>query len=272
MDHVCLRDEDLADAAVLSTDSPARRQWMACVRCRARVAAFAEFLQPSIGGTGPEWDEADARLAAALESEIHGRALSERTSVGERIAPDLRRPSRGNGGSRPGLTDRSAWRFFRWCLSPALRPAVALAVLVVALAAIQGIRLFGRSKGDEIILRDGATRPALALEPRGVKHLPDGALSLSWSPIEGADRYDVVFFGEDLTEKKRFDASAAPLLTVPAGEMTALAGFPQADSTGAVGATGPTREGAPIFWRVIAYRGGDVISQSRIRPLRTAAR
>lgn len=270
MDHLCLRDEDLAGAADLPDDSPARRQWMACARCRARVAAFAEFLQPSTFGSGPEWDEADARLAAALENEIHDRPVGERVPTGQRSAPfeggrtpEPRRPVRGNGGSSPGSTDGPGQRLFRWLLSPSLRPVGALAVLVVALVTIQGIRLLDRPKGDAIVLRDGATPPAVALEPREVERRPDGALSFSWNPVEGADRYEVVFYGDDLAEKMRFDAAAAVSYSVPAQAATALTGAPPAGSTG---------ESAPLFWRVIAYRGGDVAAQSRIRPLRTQVR
>jgi hypothetical protein len=245
MDHVCLRDDDLAEAAALPAEDPVRRQWMACARCRARVAAFAEFLQPTVVGKGAEWDEADARLAAALESEIQGRSVEERTPVGERTALDPGPASRGSGGSRSGSTDNPVRRFFRQLMSPSLRPVAALGVLVVALVTIQGIRTFDHPKGDAIVLRQGAGGPAAVLEAGTVKPLPDGAISLSWTRLEGADRYEVVLYGEDLTETERLDAAATTTLTVPAAEK------------------------APLFWRVIAYRGGDVISQSKIRSLRT---
>jgi hypothetical protein len=248
MGHICLRDEDLAAAVALPADDPARRRWNVCARCRARVAAFAEFLQPSVTGTGPEWDEADARLAAVLESEILGRPVTERAPVGNRNEPGPRPLPGGSGSSGPGWTAGPAQRFFRWALSPSRRPAAALGVLAVILITIQGIRLLDRPKGDEIILREGRVGSAVAIESGEVKRLSDGALSLSWSPVEGADRYEVVVYGEELTETRRFDAGAATTVTVPAQAV------------------------APLFWRAIAYRGGDVAAQSKIRPLRTQDR
>jgi hypothetical protein len=284
MDHICLRDEDLPGMAALPVDSPARRPWESCVRCRARVAAFAEFLQPSVAGAGREWEEADARLAAALESEIGGGPVPERAPAGERTAPDAGRPLPGYGASRSGPADGSARRLFRWLWQPSLRPVAAVAVVVVVLVTIQGIRRIDRPESDAIVLRDGTAQTAAALEPREVKRLSDGALSLSWSPADRADRYEVALYGEDLVERKRLDAANNLSLTVPAGEWSALAGSSSAGLTGpaaTTGATGATdsigassraRGAAPLFWRVIAYRGGDVIAQSKIRSVAAPAR
>ncbi len=256
MEHLCLRDEDLAAAAELPAESPARRQWSACARCRARVAAFAEFLHPSIEAKGPFWDDADARLAAALESEIQGIPLGAKVPAGRPdapagapVAPGHRPRSRERGTDRPGPGEGPIQSFFRWLVSPSLRPVAALAVLVVALGAIGGIRLLGRQSGDAIILREGSTPASSTLALGDVSRAPDGGFSLSWSPVEGADRYEVVLCGEDLVEMKRFDAGGASSFVIPAEDA-----------------------GAPLFWRVIASRQGDPIAQSRIRPLRAPAR
>ena len=300
MEHLCLRDEDLAAAAELPADSPARRQWSACPRCRARVAAFAEFLHPSIEAKGQPWDDADARLAAALESEIRGMPLGAKVPAGSpdapagaRAVPGQRPRSQGRGTDRPGPGEGPIHRLSRWLVSPSLRPVAALAVLVVALGAIGGIRLLGHRSSDAIILREGSTPASSTLALGDVSRTPDGGVSLSWDLVEGADRYEVVLCGEDLVEMKRFDAGGSSSFVIPAEESAALTGIPRADgpdpsgspgtgaSSGATGSDGPMPPsasqgsedaGALLFWRVIASREGDTIAQSRIRPLRPPAR
>jgi hypothetical protein len=77
------------------------------------------------------------------------------------------------------------------------------------------------------------------------------ALDLEWTPVAGADRYVLVFYGADLNEITRVEGSDAPHLTLRADALPA-----------------GLAHGQELLAGVIAMRGVDPIAESKPRSLR----
>lgn len=218
----CIDEEKLASYAELPPDGPARSHLAECARCRARIAAFTAFHSPPDVPAGARPDDADSALAAMLDREIRARASN---------AP-------AHGGSLAS--------FLRALVRPSLRPAWAVAVVVVA---ILGVREAVRRGDEPIVLREEMDAPVAEVVTHAPSMAAGGAILLRWDPVASADRYVAVFYGEDLAELTRTDAVPEASCRLP----DALA----AD----------LRSGKPLFWRVLAFRGGDEIASARMATL-----
>jgi hypothetical protein len=126
----------------------------------------------------------------------------------------------------------------RWFEMPAFRlVAAAAAVAIVVVAAFQ----FGPDSRDPVLR--GADRVELTTHAPHVA--PDGAVVLSWSPIDGANAYQVVLLREDLSEVSRPAVTRDPQIEV--------------DARASDGAT---------HWQVVALKDDAVVAESAPRPLR----
>ena len=137
-------------------------------------------------------------------------------------------------------------RISKRMLMPGLAAAaVAIVVLIIALSPFPG--------GDRrqlSPLRGWGSREA-ELEA-GPATLREGAVRFEWKSNPEADRYEVQLFDASLREIARFDAGRATSLTVQTSEMP--------------------ETGDAIFWRIVAFRGGDELAHSPPRPLVAGSR
>lgn len=152
-----------------------------CPRCRALLAQHRAFLESEAGTVAPtatQLADADAALAAALEREMSGG----------RVAPPVTASPRTLAAE-----PRASW--WQALFAPALRPAWGFAaVLVVAGGVYLSVRpdvQRGEVRGDSPVSASVTTLAPVASE---------GAVTLSWEPVAGADHYDVVLLAPDLSE------------------------------------------------------------------------
>ncbi len=247
MSHTCLRDEELFDAAASAENARLRREAEACPRCRARLAAFHEFLHPSGVPAGAKPEEADRRLAVAFDTPHRGgRPAGQPTTspAGATSGPTGAAP-------RKAETPVSWWRATGGTRGlRGLRLAWAGAAIVVLIWAGHEAGVFEREGGHPILLREDPGGASCVVETHAPVLDAGGAVRLSWSPVAGADRYDVVIHGEDFREILQLDAAGQLSLILPAEQADRL------------------RAGSEIYlWRVAAYSGGDMLAQSPIQPL-----
>jgi hypothetical protein len=104
---------------------------------------------------------------------------------------------------------------------------------------------------EEMVLRDDATSAAaFVLHPAEIRN--DGGIALSWSPMAGADRYQVRVYGPDLSEVYRSpDVAETSLLVDRSALPTDLP--PALDLT----------------WRVYGLSEGDIVGLSAPGSIRT---
>lgn len=244
MTHTCLRDEELALLAERTGD-PRLHEVEQCASCRSRLAAFRSFLLTGEVPAGARPGEADARLRSALDAEIYG-------SPREESLPAARRKDDSSAGDlhpEGGLPGR----FFRSLWSPGSRLAWGTAIVILAIVGIRSSGLLGPGDGESTALRDGGRAGVPELQIVDPVPDPSGGLRLGWSAMAGADRYEVVLHGKEFSERDRIDAGAETGCVIPAGLLAT-----------------PSGAGRPLYWRVLAYQGGDLVAQSRIAPLAPA--
>lgn len=220
--------EEFVRLLALPEDDPERRQAEASGKLDAWRRMLREFEEPGPGeATAGELAGADAALGRHVESMLGTPA------GGHRSAP------RAAG---PGLL---AWLASIWS-RPALRPAFALAALVIVGGA--GWWLAGERVGrGERAVRGVAPEAAIVVEARATP----GALDLTWGPVAGAERYRVRFYGPSLSELDRRDDVTEPHLRLEPGTL------PRG-----------TASGQEILVEVVALRGGDAIAVSAPKAVR----
>ncbi len=170
----CFPPEDAARVAALAADSPERRHAADCPRCAALLSAFAAYEAADPAGV-PARDLADAnaRLSAALAQEIG--------DLEEEPAPAPR-------------AIRAAPRELPWFLRPALRPAFALAALLLAVGTFAWLRP-GHDGGAPELRGGGRAAPEIAQADFAAD-----SLRLAWHGMPGADAYEVRFYSSELAE------------------------------------------------------------------------
>lgn len=230
MKNACIQESDLPVVSELPESSAPRRHLQGCARCRARLAAFKAFFEPADAAEGARPDEADRVLASILDREIYGTA--SRAAAGHRLGE--------SSGAGFGAMIRLLWR-------PALRPAWAVGILLLG---IVGVRELRHSGDEPIILREDRDAAAASIVPGEPAWTADGSLELRWGALAGAERYLVLYYGEELDELGRIEAGGAPRCLLPEAAVRQV------------------REGAQLFYRVFALRGGDRVASSTMTPLR----
>jgi len=202
-----------------------------CPRCRGLLDAYRAFIEADASVVTPhELEDADARLSRAL-ADIVGAP----TATG---APAPGRPVAGFTRREPSFWDR--------LLRPAMRPAVAFALIAAVLGAVLlGPRLLPHRGADT--LRGGP--PAATLRLTRFERTGD-VVHLGWSAVPGADAYQLRFFSPSLAELGRVGPVTGESRDIPVSEL----GFPLAD-------------GDTVLVRVVGLAGGDVIATSEARVL-----
>lgn len=207
-----------------------------------RRRAYEEFMDPGPLPPGADLPTAEARLLEALEREAGvplvpdpdpGIARARRT-----VAPALDADMPG------GLAGRIA----RWLGAPRLRPAFALAVVLVAAIGVW-TQVGPHREGEPPLLRGPAGGPtetpgAWSAQPRATP-LGEGRTRLAWAPAPQATGYAVVFLADDLHEIARVGDLEATTLVL---DREAL--------------PGGLASGQVVLWRVSAYAGADELARS----------
>ena len=157
--------------------------------------------------------------------------------LSERLGEEIFGPGHGST-SRGGLAG-----FISILQRPrVLRPALALAAVILVAIALAQLRETDPRK--RIILRseEGVTEQLVPREPRRTN---DGDLVLAWSALPGADAYRVQVFDSTLRELVAFETGADTSLVLPPAAFSGLG-----DNAGS------------LVWRVQALSEGDEIARS----------
>ncbi|HEU4929795.1 MAG TPA: hypothetical protein VFU38_08190 [Candidatus Krumholzibacteria bacterium] len=213
MEAHCIDVEQIGEIVGLPEDHPQRRHALSCPRCRSLLASYREFVKAEpVGGSGVE------KARAPLDDHI--RAGAERWIASQAPASSqVREPW---------------WR--GW-----LKPAPLLAT--AAVAAIAAVMLWNARTPQEGALRDGNSgAQPFSLQPARVDA---ESIHLSWTPMPGADRYEVRLFGPDLSEIYRHPETAQTKVVIPRSALPSTLP-PSLDLT----------------WRVYALSGGDPLEAS----------
>lgn len=213
MEAQCIDVKRIGELIDLPADHPDRRHADVCPRCRSLLDSYLAFMQAEgVAGSGVE------RARKTLDLGIREGA--------EKWIP---------AQTRSSSLARAPW--WRGLLKPA--PLLAGAAVVIA-----SVFVWNSRGPEEGVLRDGAVESQpFSLLPAEVGS--DGALSLSWTPMAGADRYQVRVYGPDLSEVYRH-ADVAETQTVISRSVLPTDLPPTLDLT----------------WRVYALSEGDVVEVS----------
>jgi hypothetical protein len=217
MTNECIPMEALGTLEALAPDHPLRRHAATCPRCSSLLFAYAEFARATpVDGANPA--DADRRLDAFIAREVERHHADP--------VPVSGAPRRGRG---------------RWFDVPVLRLAAVTAAIVLVAAVVWQWQPWG---GDEIVYRSGTGAAGGAITVEAPRALEDGAAELAWSAVAGADVYEVMLLGPDLSE---------------------LAVIPVRDAT-SVRVDRARMEGA-VYWQVGALREGGLVANSAPEPL-----
>jgi len=221
MKNECIDIELIPDTLELPSDDSRRRHVETCSRCSAVLASYQAFMkEETVAGADPE--AAHTRLTAFVESEI-GVTREEGES-----------PARSSDPPRKGLLSRVTGTFF-------MRPAMAAAALVIVAAGVLWWRPWAP---EEIVLR-GST-PAGEIQPlvlSAPQILSEDEVVLDWTPMDGADSYQVHLYDEDLNTIVLFEPTVETTLVISRSVIPA-------DAPGV------------LIWRVVALQKGDEIGSS----------
>jgi hypothetical protein len=194
-------------------------------------------MKPRTPPPSAEVQRAEQQMASAVRRAIEESGLPVLPAAG---SPAVRAVTAKPASRRAA---RPIWRF----------ALAAAAVLVVGLGLGRALWSGGSHAGGEAprgyVLRGDAPRDEIAVLP--VRDGEARRLRLAWHAFPGADAYRVALHGTDLAE----------LAAVAAGADTSL----EIDPAALTGAAA-----APLFWRVVALRGGDEIAGSPLHPLPAA--
>ena len=217
LSQTCIDVEDIGAVLALPPDDPVRLHVEACPRCKSLVASYRSFVD------GKSTEGADLeRVRGMLDARIRADA--------SRWKP-AKEPARAN--------------WWQALLRPA--PLIAAGLIVIAAAVF-----WSKSREPETSsLRESTPQvESFALEP--AKIAADGSLELNWSPMSGADQYQVRLYGPDFSEIFRSANTATTSLSINPDRFAAK--LP------------PTLD---LTWRVYALSQGDVIATSPPGSIRT---
>ncbi|HEX5130940.1 MAG TPA: hypothetical protein VFX92_00485 [Candidatus Krumholzibacteria bacterium] len=214
MHEHCIAAEQIGELAALAPDHPLRVHAGACPRCRSLLLEYHAFVAAD---PSPEAALDDAR--DPLDAAIYEGA--------RRLAP---------AGIRRLRRARMPW----WRGLPRPAQLVAAAMLVVVAAVVWMNR-----NPDAPVLRSGGGPGANAFSIQPAIVTADGAIHFSWDAVDGADGYELLLYGPDLSEVYRHPAVTACSVVVDRAEL------------GDRVATD-----AELTWRVRALTGGDLLQIS----------
>lgn len=218
--------DDLSGIEDLSPDDP--RVTARGPRARSQLRAYRDFVAPGDVPDGARVGEAEDRLRQMLEREIAGVA----GAAGERHAAES--PARGD--------------FWTRLLGPRLRPAFALAALVIVVSGVWLVRSSRRTEPP--VMRGSEAPPAASDLASATVTRSDGSVRLEWLATPGATTYTLVFLSADLAEIARVPDVTTTNFDLRAGALPA-------------GLTA----GTPVLWRVQAMNGNDELARSKTTAL-----
>lgn len=215
----CIDVERIGEVLKLPSDHPDRRHADTCPRCASIAASYRDFVTAEgLADSGIE------QARPALDAHIRDGAA--------RWSPP---------GTTSSAARASQWFGFR-------RPLVLVTSAAVVIAAVA---LWRMQRPQDDVLRDGAaTHAPFALNEAEVR--ADGSIRLSWTPMPGADQYQVRIYGPEMSEIYRSAATSETMLTIDRSALPARLP-PTLDAT----------------WQVDALAGGDVIETSAPGSIRT---
>ena len=206
MEVPCIDTERIAAVIELPQDHPERLHADTCPRCRSLADSYRSFIATeTVQGSG--LGEARGALDAHIRSE------------GARWMPGAPVPTR------------------TWSWRALLRPAPLMAAAAVALVATWWF-----TQDPEQSITRGNAPPSQSFVLHTPESRPDGAVALSWSAVNGADRYEVRVYGPDLHEVYRSEATTTSLV-VPRNAL-------------------PAASPGDLTWEVRARLGSDEIGVS----------
>ena len=205
----CVDVTNIAAVLELPAEHPWRRHAESCPRCRSLVASYIAFVE----GEPAEGSDLE-RVRGTLDARIRADASRWKPSG-------------------------SAARSFPW--RTLMRPVPLLAAALVVVAAV----VFWSSREPEQSSLRESTPQAQAFALNPAQLAADGSILLSWTPVAGADAYQVRLYGPDFGEIHRSSNTTATSLTV---ERSIL----------------PPNQSSrlDLTWRVFALSQGDVIATS----------
>jgi hypothetical protein len=223
MNNGCIEIERIPEVLELPPDDSTRRHVEACPRCSAVLASYQAFLKEEIT-TGSDPDEADARLTSFLESEL-GVLRKDRVAADEM--------DQAGKGFLPRITKT----FY-------LHPVWIAALLVIIAAGLYGIFRWHPWTPEKTVLRGPSQADTSEQLTLGIpQKLSGGGIRLEWTPMAGADGYQVRFYDKGLNEIIRLE---------PTNETTMIVDRSMF----------PARAPVELIWRVVALEQGDEIGSS----------
>lgn len=232
MSQRCYRAEEIAEIAGLKAHDERRRHLDDCPRCRALLASFGEFVTPPAVPVGANLPDAERRLQVALEREILGPGLPDR--------PDPIAEPGGGSGFLGRL--RALWE------SPAWKPALGLAGAAALIAVMVTVWMPSGTDDGPVVLR-GQDPGALVVHPP--ERLGTNTIRMSWTPVEGADRYAVQILDPRGQVALSFEAGTDTFLVLTTSDLARIA-----------------TTGRSVPWRLAAFHGLDPVTSSRAQTLR----
>ncbi len=228
---------DIAELAHLREDDPRRIEAMRSPRTRALLATYQDFLTqpPAEPLPGARLADADRRLAEALDREL---ALPA-TAVGD--------PGAATTEPRRALKDAPRRGLLELLFAPALRPAFALAAVVLVAGTVWMATSQRRTPTDEPVMRGDAAGSFRAQ----IQSQTEGRATLTWTAVTGADHYELRFYAQDLAERGRVDLGPETRVELVAGQLP-------------VGLL----SGEVMLWQAFAMKGHDVLAESPTATIR----
>lgn len=228
----CFDPTELGELLRLEPGDPRREHLARCPLCRGRLAAFEAFLaeRPAAGSSPAEADAALERFITRTLRRPHPAHPAHRAGPGGWLAALAHPPLRRLAG-------------------PALAAAALVTLAVLWVPSWRGQvepsgRLRGAPSSPAPAGTPGATlRTTTAAMPAATSRLrEDGAVTLQWRRVPGADEYRVQLFSPSLEEIACFTAATDTVLILAPDRLTAFPG--------------------PIFWRVQAWQDGGEVGHS----------
>lgn len=220
MDDRCFDPDDLDALLDLEPGHADLAHAEGCSACRTLLAAYRSYLE-------------DTELPAAARSEAASEALSR--FIDARV-----------GGGEAVRDPRSfLTRLAATLRGPALRPGLALVVLMLAATVFWTNREPGTPERGRGVVRESPEETGVAVELLPQQALGAGRMLLGWRPLANASGYRVQLLSAEMRVIREIETGGATEaeLALPAAE-------------------------EPIFWRVLAFRNGDEIARSPLQTLR----
>jgi hypothetical protein len=217
----CIDAEHIPKVLELPVGDSKRRHVETCPRCSAFLASYKAFMKEEIVA-GADPNDAHARITAFLESEIGAPRET------------MEKAARAKDPDRNGIFSSLTRVFY-------LRPAWVAALLVIVAA---GVLWWRPWTSDRIVLRgptpDGVVQPPTLSSPQ---LLSGGGIRLEWTPMAGADSYQVLLYDIDFDAIARLEPTTETTFVINRAML-------------------PGDTPSTLIWRVVAIQRGDEIGAS----------